>query len=173
MQIVFEDGLALAVYYAATSCHRTSACTMRQLQPPTPEQSATREHRVGSPAGHCIPTTANNWISFLPGFCLQLELTDGWYWVNAICDEPLSSLARAGRIMQGKQQAHGTACLGTEHMGWSWDRSDWEVLCARGVKGTRSSQHSVGMPQTHPLLQKIAQQGGDHLTNTRWPLCES
>ena len=32
---------------------------------------------------------------------LQLELTDGWYWVRASCDERLTRLAAAGRIGQG------------------------------------------------------------------------
>ncbi|KAL4436872.1 hypothetical protein ABPG75_004011 [Micractinium tetrahymenae] len=30
-----------------------------------------------------------------------LELTDGWYWIRASCDERLTQLARAGRISQG------------------------------------------------------------------------
>lgn len=38
-------------------------------------------------------------LKFLP---LQLELTDGWYWVRASCDERLTQLARRGRICQGE-----------------------------------------------------------------------
>ncbi|GAB4823428.1 hypothetical protein N2152v2_010474 [Parachlorella kessleri] len=32
---------------------------------------------------------------------VQLELTDGWYWVLAACDDPLALLAKAGKISPG------------------------------------------------------------------------
>lgn len=47
----------------------------------------------------------------LPPSPLQLELTDGWYWVMAQCDEPLTALVRAGKIRPGGH-APIALCLG-------------------------------------------------------------
>ena len=40
---------------------------------------------------------------------MQLELTDGWYWVRGQCDEGLSQLVRAGRIWSGTRRARVAA----------------------------------------------------------------
>ena len=45
---------------------------------------------------------------------LQLELTDGWYWVRASCDEQLTQLVRKGRICQGGWGS-GLAAVGSLH----------------------------------------------------------
>lgn len=42
---------------------------------------------------------------------MQLELTDGWYWVRASCDERLTLLARKGRICQGEWRQADHAAL--------------------------------------------------------------
>lgn len=55
---------------------------------------------------------------------LQLELTDGWYWIKGVCDEPLSQLARAGKIAPGAWAAssqHDVRHRSVHSSCWNWD----------------------------------------------------